>query len=895
MANIKQYTDKIRTAVYGKEVRGSLAEGMETINTEVELNTKDVNAAVEDISKFKETTTNNIKSYKDSINKDINNFKDEVSNAEKKREASETLRTNAEKGRVSSESSRMNEFSQIKSEAQKLMEDMNNTIDGTITDEVFNAQYDDVSGSEISLTKTFEGFTKDLVIEGRTLQNLSPSITDTTKYLLNNCKVSDGKFRLFAGADVNASACRVLPKSMNLIPDTEYVVIVNILKNITGVPLALTNYKSALAPIDNSNFSMYGKSTVNCRCASNGTDTSMADLYFCIPQTGGNLTNYIDFEFSVYIKSEYDKLNLPVVVDGIKSVGDLNENKITIIVHNKNCITECKNWYIQGSNPYCLRESQETLSYVGKVTKGTYISSKTGGDRSALAFFSDYPVVGTLPEICVLSGEKITIPYDGYLVYYVSSNIVTAPPVITAQIERGVIATEFEVQNSSKKEILLPISDGLKSLPNGICDRLYEKNGEVSLEQNVGKITLDGSEAWKTGSTDGDGSTIRFIIWNGNLSSSWNKPLNLVCNNFVSNGNNYSYDVECIAIDGQKYLGIRILKSKLQTPTVEGFKNWLKNNPTTVYYQLENPIYHKLDLYDLDLEMYGDVTNIFSNNKIPPNLKFKNAKTLKAATKNNSLFLNKTKEKVKDLYKEVKEKANVSKITANVSTIGWYRIGKISAYKSSIANVLLQSGDTTGNYYTTCSIDFALSRGYVPTIDSDIVSHTNGGSITKARLVSKGWDECYLEVYASRENTNIEVTLINSMDTFNLIDIVQGSIPSGWESTETDLIGRDSKKAPIGYSQQSNGVITQWGQFDVTLEGSQEVTVDGRYPTTFPNIVGAKSINVKWSGVGQPGTAYANNLEARIIHKDNSSFIAVIKSNNIPNTKARLEWSAIGY
>ncbi len=43
MANIKQYVDKIRSAIYGKEVRSSLADGIEAINKEVENTTRDFN------------------------------------------------------------------------------------------------------------------------------------------------------------------------------------------------------------------------------------------------------------------------------------------------------------------------------------------------------------------------------------------------------------------------------------------------------------------------------------------------------------------------------------------------------------------------------------------------------------------------------------------------------------------------------------------------------------------------------------------------------------------------------------------------------------------------------------------------------------------------------------
>lgn len=53
MTDIKKYTNHIRTAIYGKEVRESLATGIEVINAEVENNTAHVNKTVTDIEQFK--------------------------------------------------------------------------------------------------------------------------------------------------------------------------------------------------------------------------------------------------------------------------------------------------------------------------------------------------------------------------------------------------------------------------------------------------------------------------------------------------------------------------------------------------------------------------------------------------------------------------------------------------------------------------------------------------------------------------------------------------------------------------------------------------------------------------------------------------------------------------
>lgn len=99
MADISQYTDKIRHAVYGKEVRGSLADGIEAINTEVEANTKHVN----------DTST------------DIQNFKNEINQAE-------NIRVQDENERKSNETNRINEFNSMKNEFNSLK---NNSTEAT--------------------------------------------------------------------------------------------------------------------------------------------------------------------------------------------------------------------------------------------------------------------------------------------------------------------------------------------------------------------------------------------------------------------------------------------------------------------------------------------------------------------------------------------------------------------------------------------------------------------------------------------------------------------------------------------------------------------------------------------------------------------------------------------
>lgn len=121
MTDIKKYTNHIRTAIYGKEVRESLATGIEVINTEVEENTKHVNETVKDIEQFK---------------KDI--------------DSSESKRVLNENARIANEETRKEEFKKIV--------DKNGTWDQKLSDlyNTNNSSLDSLNNNLNALHKSFQ-------------------------------------------------------------------------------------------------------------------------------------------------------------------------------------------------------------------------------------------------------------------------------------------------------------------------------------------------------------------------------------------------------------------------------------------------------------------------------------------------------------------------------------------------------------------------------------------------------------------------------------------------------------------------------------------------------------------------------------------------------------------
>lgn len=140
----------------------------------------------------------------------------------------------------------------------------------------------------------------------------------------------------------------------------------------------------------------------------------------------------------------------------------------------------------------------------------------------------------------------------------------------------------------------ITLKEPLRSLPNGVCDTI-ESNKVI---RRVGKIILNGSEDWDFPSA-----------WGGSESDSMAFALNGIKNMFlryderailcdkllcVEWGSLYSSNNKGISVYTDKTtrsdINIRILRSALVSQDIQGLKTWLSQNPTTVYYELANPI-----------------------------------------------------------------------------------------------------------------------------------------------------------------------------------------------------------------------------------------------------------------------------------------------------------------
>lgn len=147
----------------------------------------------------------------------------------------------------------------------------------------------------------------------------------------------------------------------------------------------------------------------------------------------------------------------------------------------------------------------------------------------------------------------------------------------------------------------------LRSLPNGVCDTLNVETGEYV--QRVGEVVLNGNETnWiisgNTVNVSGQ-ATISFqrpfngIRYGGDTADSLIINSDKLCGmKLAMSTSDLQYDNEYIRpySSTSANVGIRILKSKLITQDVDGFRQYLSQNPITVQYELATPIVSTIDV-----------------------------------------------------------------------------------------------------------------------------------------------------------------------------------------------------------------------------------------------------------------------------------------------------------
>ena len=277
---------------------------------------------------------------------------------------------------------------------------------------------------------------------------------------------------------------------------------------------------------------------------------------------------------------------------------------------DKNNINELQYMCPDGNYGHIVSDPYESIYWIKIKPSTTYTISKMASYRGRVAFSKELPNLST--EIRVVSrGEQPSYPIsatslsdENYLLINGYSlalrpqgtpnygETITKEELLNSiQIEEGSASTPYEPYYGSSKTIYLN-----SPLLNG--DELLTKDGKLYHYHKMGQVVLDGSENWAMEIGKDVVQVNHIKIWSDIIKS----PGIIASDKFklISQKDYVSQEIEGVRIgvaDRACELAISISKSKLSTTDVNGFKQWLSENPTTVVYELAEPWYEPIGAY----------------------------------------------------------------------------------------------------------------------------------------------------------------------------------------------------------------------------------------------------------------------------------------------------------
>lgn len=501
-----------------------------------------------------------------------------------------------------------------------------------------DSSYLDYEGSNIKADNSYYGLTKDLSIKGRTLQNICPidyaiNWVHSGTWLSNFLMPSDTKI-------VNQKKV-ILP----IKPNTIYTILCNVEKNTSNKPIPINNVDNSCSMISTrldiapnevgvkkfviktiADFSVLTNTPVFLR-AQNGGATSGETIINNFIVLEGDYTNtpisQLPFDEGIYSvgESENNLIN-------VKSIGKnlFDNTKVNIPYFNANSsgltfsIKDNK-IYVNGICTKMIDFRIFSESHYTELTK--YINSLPDGTTICLSnnlglqnyFSSKSKSTGKYSyNANSLTKSSDVIEITSFVRFNAGATFNNSE--LKVQVELDNTSTHFPYEeNNQSYQITAP----LRSLPNGVCDEIIGDD----LIRRIGELNLNDIIDWNIVSTLEN--TINFV-W----SSKYNNVYKAVqssfslCNKvpYLRNSNEDKYHCRFNGSTPYSAFMIWIEKNKLSTQDTNGLIQWLQENPTTVYYELTEPIVTKLPK-KAELKSFDGTTHFTSNNKLLPSLSVK--------------------------------------------------------------------------------------------------------------------------------------------------------------------------------------------------------------------------------------------------------------------------------
>ena len=517
-----------------------------------------------------------------------------------------------------------------------------------------NAEYLAYEGYGVTAKNTYFGLTKDNKIEGHTVQNLVqiPNKTEVTSSVMNvEAKTSqkldntvEGKVDLaikgrtlqnlvdtIDGNGLINGQYKTISSASLLKPSTLYTILIHnkgneVVKFYTNpdrFPFkTLTIESGKIFIVKHTTISQF-VNPFGLWLSNNVPQTSVQNIDILLLE--GDHTNTpieeLPFGKGIYSVGEAEKVGDKYKV-GVKSTGKNLFNK------------DANKWLYWDNSPYTEstdgsaivwcepantgKRILRTMNFIAKKSV-YYLKCKSeiiSGDVTPNAYFKsqnneNYGIGNSLEK--GRRFENLTIGDEYNISFYVDANNTGKIKFYDIELSDEPIITEYHSYQEDEKYLLL--DEPLRSLSNTVCDEIVGDE----LIRRVGKVIL----------TDKMNYTINneneyCVNFNYNIHLK-NSP-NLILSDKLPSIDGLwgivstNANIEGIDIAGNpnsKQISICLSRSKCNN--ILSFKEYLKNNPITIYYELGEPIVTKLDKLPR-LSTYGGTTHINSTNSLVPNI-----------------------------------------------------------------------------------------------------------------------------------------------------------------------------------------------------------------------------------------------------------------------------------
>lgn len=486
------------------------------------------------------------------------------------------------------------------------------------------------SGSSISAENTLEGRTEGMRIGGRTLVNLKGNVKNRVSTWGDN----DDKYTL--NLESGHGQPSILYNLTHVLKENQkYTVIVNLVEYTSGVlHFSFMNSEgNKLA----STTELVAESKGLKKFVFTTNSTINAETLRILPRNGINNIYSISKNILI-LEGDWTNKDVPSYFEGIESFGEQEGNKISILSYTGNLLD------IDLSSP-----NVEDGVYYHYVSGAKIVNNDVFTSSIKLPANTRYSLFNINRHVSYWVGSE----FKGSVKNNFTDNVFTTQ--VSPPYDCTLKVTVFKVNKNSayctlgdnkltpwqpykkpnKKDIL--IKEPLRGLDENTCDIMYEDNGQVKVDRKLSEYTFTGDENWQLSSELQDELICFYIFFPLTTATT---PI--LCNNFIQKPT-MEKGIECITNNGggNSTVRIKINKSKLTTPDLEGFKSWLKTNPTTIVYQLATPTIEIVEnCVDIDLDTFGEKTYFNILNSLPGTLDFKVPSNIGSLVQSNAKEIN---------------------------------------------------------------------------------------------------------------------------------------------------------------------------------------------------------------------------------------------------------------